>query len=239
MSGSNKSLIWNTRLYTGREYDREVSLSYHRARYYDSELWRFTGRDPIWIQDNINLYTYVWNSPVGYVDTDGKKAKAAIISIFNKYYYEPPYNFWAEHGQEVVDSLERTREYSGKAWFVATPFLFFPITSPVAAWFIWATWIMSLGAGWLESYLTQDMSYSVKELTTFATAKVWWTVFQGYLKNAWAVTKVEYISELGRYMGQYANGAYWIVKNTVWQTSLALSQSVEQTIGYFTQKLIE
>lgn len=35
---SLKSAIGNTRLYTGREYDRETNLYYLRARYYDANL---------------------------------------------------------------------------------------------------------------------------------------------------------------------------------------------------------
>jgi RHS repeat-associated protein len=43
----NTSPIGNTRLYTGREYDVETQLSYHRARYYDPAMGRFLSPDPI------------------------------------------------------------------------------------------------------------------------------------------------------------------------------------------------
>jgi hypothetical protein len=39
-----------------------------RARYYDAELWRFISRDPIWQLDDVNLYAYVGNNPVMFVD---------------------------------------------------------------------------------------------------------------------------------------------------------------------------
>ncbi len=68
---TNDSPIGNTRLYTGREYDKEISLYYLRARYYDAGLWRFVSRDPIGMKDNVNLYTYVGNSPVIYKDPTG------------------------------------------------------------------------------------------------------------------------------------------------------------------------
>ena len=77
---SLKSDIWNTRLYTGREYDREIGLYYLRARYYDPNLARFTSRDPIGMKDNINLYTYVANSPVMYTDRMGLE-KVLIIGF--------------------------------------------------------------------------------------------------------------------------------------------------------------
>ncbi len=61
----------NTRLYTWREYEEETWLYYYRARYYKPELWRFISRDPIWQYDDVNLYAYVWNNPVNYVDPWG------------------------------------------------------------------------------------------------------------------------------------------------------------------------
>ena len=53
-----------------------------RARYYDSSLWRFVSRDPIGMRDNVNLYTYVGNSPVGYVDRFGRE-KQLLSDIQN------------------------------------------------------------------------------------------------------------------------------------------------------------
>ena len=77
------SLYFNTRLFTWREYDREVSLSYHRARYYSPQLGRFLQTDPLWITDDLNLYRYVKNSPLTLVDRDGRKAKEATIALWN------------------------------------------------------------------------------------------------------------------------------------------------------------
>jgi uncharacterized protein RhaS with RHS repeats len=48
-------------------------LYYNRARYYDPSLGRFISRDPIGTRDNINLYSYVANSTVGYVDRMGRE----------------------------------------------------------------------------------------------------------------------------------------------------------------------
>jgi RHS repeat-associated protein len=50
--------------YTGREPD-ETGLIYHRARYYDPTLGRFTQPDPLgFAGGDINLYSYVGNNPV-------------------------------------------------------------------------------------------------------------------------------------------------------------------------------
>ena len=64
----------NDRLFTSREYDREIDLYYYRARYYDAELWRFISRDPIGIADDVNLYGYVGGNPVNGADPLGLQA---------------------------------------------------------------------------------------------------------------------------------------------------------------------
>jgi len=71
VTGLKKSPVWNTRFYTGRELDRGLGLYYNRARYYNPTLGRFISRDPIGIADDVNLYSYVANSPVMYVDRMG------------------------------------------------------------------------------------------------------------------------------------------------------------------------
>ncbi|MDD3144704.1 MAG: RHS repeat-associated core domain-containing protein, partial [Candidatus Gracilibacteria bacterium] len=78
-----QSSIGNTRLFTGREYERGLKLYYNRARYYNPELGRFISRDPIDISDDVNLYSYVGNNGVNFVDPMGM-SKDAIYSIFNQ-----------------------------------------------------------------------------------------------------------------------------------------------------------
>ena len=67
--------IVNPFSYTGREFDIEASLYYYRARYYDSNMGRFISEDPIRFSGgDINLYGYVTNSPVNFVDPLGLDA---------------------------------------------------------------------------------------------------------------------------------------------------------------------
>jgi RHS repeat-associated protein len=56
--------------FTGKELDSE--LHYFNARYYDSNLGRFTSVDPI---PGELAYSYVMNNPVMYVDPDGREIK--------------------------------------------------------------------------------------------------------------------------------------------------------------------
>ncbi|MBT3395316.1 RHS repeat-associated core domain-containing protein, partial [archaeon] len=59
---------------TGKELD-ESDLYYFGARYYDSDLGRFTSVDPV--KEN-EPYSYVRNNPLYYVDPDGKEVMIAI-----------------------------------------------------------------------------------------------------------------------------------------------------------------
>ncbi len=58
--------------FTGREWDREIGLYYYRARYNDPMEGRFISKDPIgFAGGDVNLYGYVQNNPVNYIDSYG------------------------------------------------------------------------------------------------------------------------------------------------------------------------
>jgi len=66
------SLYTNPYLYTGREYDPESGLYHYRNRYYDPALGAFVCRDPIkYRARDLNLYRYVRNNPIGFIDALG------------------------------------------------------------------------------------------------------------------------------------------------------------------------
>jgi len=71
----------NRFMFTGREYDNDslAGLYYYRARYYKPSIGRFLQPDPIGYVDGMNLYTFVSNNPIIYVDVDGlaKRKKEA------------------------------------------------------------------------------------------------------------------------------------------------------------------
>ncbi|MEA5534957.1 RHS repeat-associated core domain-containing protein [Crocosphaera sp. XPORK-15E] len=67
-------------LFTGREFDEEIGLYYYRARYYDAEIGRFIGEDPIgFAGGDSNLYRYVLNSTVNLIDPNGLVPVAPIM----------------------------------------------------------------------------------------------------------------------------------------------------------------
>ena len=75
----------NTRGFTGKELDSQTGLHYYGARYYDSEIGRFTSIDPVVLghgdidlmsllsdPQSLNAYSYVTNNPIGFKDETGQ-----------------------------------------------------------------------------------------------------------------------------------------------------------------------
>ncbi len=61
--------------FTGRQLDSETGLYYYRSRYYAPQAGRFTTADPIGLLGGPNLYVYVNNNPVNWIDPWGLKEK--------------------------------------------------------------------------------------------------------------------------------------------------------------------
>jgi RHS repeat-associated protein len=62
--------------YTGKERDEESGLYYHGARYYAPWIGRWSSSDPAQLEDGVNLYTYVHDNPLVFMDPNGKAAHA-------------------------------------------------------------------------------------------------------------------------------------------------------------------
>jgi len=74
----------NKKKYTGKELDGETNLMYYGARYYDAEIGRWMGVDPLVLSpaskkfmsimgdpQQVNYYQYTRNNPMKYVDPTG------------------------------------------------------------------------------------------------------------------------------------------------------------------------
>jgi len=75
----------NTPFYTGKPHDDTTGLSYFGARYYDPEIGRFMGIDPVGVDPenphSFNRYAYANNNPYRFVDPDGNVAVLAALII--------------------------------------------------------------------------------------------------------------------------------------------------------------
>lgn len=65
--------------FTNKENDAESNLNYHQNRYYNSIQIRWMSTDPIGINDGINLYLYVRNNPVSFIDPSGLWFEAIVF----------------------------------------------------------------------------------------------------------------------------------------------------------------
>jgi RHS repeat-associated protein len=76
----------NRFLYTGREFLKEANLDDYRNRVYSPDLGRFLQTDPIRFDaGDVNLYRYVGNNPVRYVDPLGNN----IIDTIKEWFKGP------------------------------------------------------------------------------------------------------------------------------------------------------
>ena len=84
-TGSEPTLVLG-RGYCGHEHIQQFGLINMNARLYDPILGRFLSPDP-YVQmpdcsQNYNRYSYCMNSPLMYVDKDGKISFLAVVAIF-------------------------------------------------------------------------------------------------------------------------------------------------------------
>jgi len=68
--------------YTGRERHARSGLYYYRARFYDPILGRFLSEDPIGLLGGVNLYAYVGNDPVNWIDPLGLDLLNNLANLF-------------------------------------------------------------------------------------------------------------------------------------------------------------
>src|SRR5438445_10418449 len=67
--GSTKTDVISSLVLAKRSFiDALSALAIYRARYYNPQLSRFISEDPIGFRGGINVYAYVGNNPISFVD---------------------------------------------------------------------------------------------------------------------------------------------------------------------------
>ena len=76
---AHSGTLANSLEYTGRELDSETGMYFNRARYYDPQIGRFISEDPLgFAGGNLNVYSYVHNNPIYFLDPFGLQQCAWI-----------------------------------------------------------------------------------------------------------------------------------------------------------------
>jgi RHS repeat-associated protein len=83
--------VQNNLRFPGQYYDAETGLHYNWHRFYDPETGRYISADPIGLDGGMNLYAYVQNNPVNWVDPWGLHTQ---WEMFRDWLMDPSKNHW-------------------------------------------------------------------------------------------------------------------------------------------------
>ena len=86
-------------LFTGREFDEETNLHYHRTRYYNAEIGSFISEDSIGMLGGTNVYSYGYNNPILYTDPFGLDVYVCGEGAFGQ-------SFLPDHQWIKTDTIE-------------------------------------------------------------------------------------------------------------------------------------
>jgi len=178
---SQTGTLTNPYTFTGREYDPESGLYYYRARYYDPGIGRFLQPDPLdmamvilirqylpssriamlFYQYSLrnpltmsNVYPYVGNNPINWVDPKGTISVIPAIGIFLATYSVASYGRTLYDWLPVYFELDRQIDYTRQLMEERTSLEEFKILDEHLKWLViqQARVGIHLGRGFLKTY---------------------------------------------------------------------------------------
>ena len=156
--------------YTGRRYDNETKLYHYRNRAYDPSLGRFIQTDPKGYVDGYNLYAYVTNNPLRYLDPMGTTALANALSQSRS--YTSTQSGWSNYKNPMLVAFGE-REESTFLKDIATPFVeaYDVVSIHVARGYEHTATFFQQGTYTLSSLENLENTYDVwdKDIKAFAT----------------------------------------------------------------------
>lgn len=177
-----------------------------RARYYDANLGRFISRDPIGQVDDVNLYGYVGNNGVMFVDQNWLNSKSIYLNVIND----------VETWNTIIWFMGLWVTW---AWFIP----WFQPLIPVWITIMWTTWVVDIWLWISKTSVSWNPEPAIKSLI------IWWTSLFGWRYIAkgftWINVKVNNTFRL-------INTETWrYIKNTIAKVSIMIEQGGAITIS--------
>ncbi|RLB05483.1 MAG: hypothetical protein DRG83_02520 [Deltaproteobacteria bacterium] len=123
VDGDDNHVTLNLR-FPGQYYDQESGLHYNFYRYYDPETGRFLSMDPVqksvFSPDNLNRYIYAYNSPMLYIDPDGRENWWSNFAWYAFQEFTSPTRTWRNFSDAIRGKMGGTVQASA---IVGTVFL--------------------------------------------------------------------------------------------------------------------
>jgi RHS repeat-associated protein len=117
--------------FAGGLYDTDTKLTHFGYREYDAYTGKWTAKDPILFRGSLsNLYGYVLNDPVNFIDPSGLWDPGAEVTP----------NFNGSISQNAINGWNQSRSNYGKGCAGMPPGPFGPICGAAGSW--QATWLI-------------------------------------------------------------------------------------------------
>jgi RHS repeat-associated protein len=133
----SNTIVDNPWRYSSKRFDSETGFIYFGRRYYDPSIGRWITPDPAGYADGPNLYAYVHNKPLIYIDPDGRFAYAAYQAVVSSMTsFNAGLNFGnsigsLSHSSGSFEAIQTTAKEDGNPFFFSAGAMLSATTSPI------------------------------------------------------------------------------------------------------------